>query len=261
MRHATPFVLAAALLAMPADGAAQDGFKFGADNLGAPMEPPGLGAAGQAAVRDRPELGAAGQGDYSRLLGRFSVVEPTEDVTGLWSVFRVTRILCSALYQGDKSLVEVAPKGFVIARGDIHTLGFGGNHWDEDWYAVTATGDSEMDAAAGHPAWQIEYDDDGSLESCGVTIGPRISDEPGTPGDADRANVIRYMYIGVPQQFSAIVTEPRFAGVYPLGPHEVITMVAPCGSEWCRVQTMYDFSPGKWYVSSTIRFNLPVKGD
>jgi hypothetical protein len=262
MRLATPFVFVAAMLAMPAIGAAQDGFTFGADNQGAPIARPGFGVAGQAAVRDRPELGAAGLGDYSFFLGpHFSIVEPTEDIDGLLSVFRVTQLLCNSLYQGDKSLVEAAPKGFVIARGDIHALGFGGNHWDGDWYAVTVTGDSETDAAGGHPAWEIRYDNDGSLISCGVAIGTETRREQRTIVDADRTNVIQYMYIGMPQLFSAIITEPRFAGLYPLSPSELITMAVPCGGVWCRIVTVYDFSPGMWYVSSTIRFNLPQKAD
>ncbi|MCV0427200.1 MAG: hypothetical protein K5905_17195 [Roseibium sp.] len=250
-----------AIFARPPGVAAQDSFTFGADNLGAPIDRPGFGPAGQAGKRDWPELGADGQGDYAVVLGRLTIAKPTEDVAGLWSVYRVTQMVCNSLYRGNKTLAEVAPKGFVIARGDIHALGFGGKNWGENWYAITKTGDSEADAAEGHPAWEIKYDDDGNLSSCSVTIGPGPARDKSATNDADRAQAIQYMYIGVPQQFSAIITEPHFAGVYPLSANELITMAVPCGDAWCRISTLYDFRPGKWHFSSTIRFNLPAKAE
>ena len=258
---APAMLLAAAMLALPTGAFAQDGFVFGADNQGRPIEHPGFGPAGETSDHDFPAPGAAGQGDYAATLGRLSLVDPTEDVTGLWTVYRITRLVCGALRKGDKGLVEAAPKGFTIVRGDIHALGFGGKNWEKDWYAVTVTGDSEKDAVGGHPAWEIKFGKDGSLKSCGVTVGPKDVREPDAQGDADRQQAIQYMYVGVPQQFSAIITEPYFVGVYTLNTLEATTMAVPCGNEWCRISTLYDFRPGNWFFSSTIRFNLPSKAD
>jgi hypothetical protein len=258
---AAPFILAAALVASPATGLAQGGFVFGADHLGAPRDAPGFGDAGKRAEGDRPQPGSAGQGDYSMFLGRLSLVKPSEDTGGLWTVFRVTRLLCNSLYQGKNTLLEVAPKGFSVVRADIHSLGFEGKSWNEDRYAISVTGDSEKDAAAGHPSWEVAYDENGYLETCRVTIGPKPDQAEATSDEDYRTQAIQMLYIGVPQLFSAIVTEPRFAGAYPLAPSEVIKMTTPCGSEWCPIEILYDLGPGEWYVMSTLRFNPPPKED
>ncbi|MHA7773718.1 hypothetical protein [Roseibium sp. M-1] len=258
---AAPFIVAAALVASPEDGLAQEGFVFGADNLGASMDAPGFGAPGKRAESDRPELGSAGLGDYSMFLGRLSLVEPSKDTGGLWTVFRVTRVLCNALYQGKNTLLEVAPKGYAIERSDVHALGFPGKSWNEDRYAISVTGDSEKDAAAGHPAWEVAYDDEGNLISCRVTIGPKPDQAEAASDDDHRTQAIQMLYIGVPQLFSAILTEPRFAGTHPLAPSEVIKMATPCGGDWCPIEIIYDLRPGEWHIISTIRFNLAPKAE
>jgi len=260
VRLALSFAFAAALATSPADTLAQEGFVFGADNLGVPADTPGFGVPGKRAENDRPQPGTEGIGDYSMFLGRLSLVEPSRDPGGLWTVFQVTRVLCNALYEGRNTLAEVAPKGFVIVRGDIHALGFGGR-WKEDHYAISITGDSEKDAAGGHPYWEVKYDDSGNLTSCQVTIGPAPDQTEATLREDNLAQAIQLLYIGVPQLFSAILTEPRFAGAYPLAPSEVIKMATPCGGVWCRIETIYDLRPGNWHIISTIRFNLPPKSD
>lgn len=256
MRGVLPVLLAATLTLPPAIGAAQSDFEFGADNEGAPIDPPGFRAAGQRAEHDRPKVGSPGKGDYSFWLNRYSIVEPERDAMGLWSIYFVTGTICRSLYQAERSLIDVAPKGFVIQRGDVHSFGVGSKNFDNRWYAITVTGDSETDAAGGHPYWEIKYADDGSLLSCAVTVGSSMQREAVMAGDADRADAIQFMYIGVPQQFSAILLEPRFAGLYALAPGQLITMAVPCASKWCRITTMYDFAPGQWYATSRIRFDL-----
>jgi len=252
---------ATAVFVAPGTGRAQDGFVFGADNQGKPIETPGFGVAGKRAASDRPAPGTAGTGDYSRFLGRLSIVQPEENNGGLWTVFRMTRLLCNSLYQGRVSITEAAPEGFVIERSDVHMLGFAGKHWKEDRYAITVTGDSEKDAAGGHPFWEIKYDEAGRLTSCGVTLGPGLDRQEDMSAEDQRARAIQLMYIGVPQLFSAILVEPRFAGTYPLAPSEVVELAAPCDGGWCRISTIYDFRPGTWHVMSTIRFNLPPAAD
>ena len=255
---ALPFAFAVALATSSVDSLAQEGFVFGADSLGTTADTPGFGNPGERAENDRPQPGTEGIGDYSKFLGRLSLVEPSRDPGGLWTVFQVTRVLCNSLYQARNTLTEVAPKGFVIVRGDIHALGFGGQ-WKEDHYAISVTGDSQKDAAGGHPSWEIKYDGGGKLTSCRVTIGPAPDQAEATPGEDDLTQAIQLLYIGVPQLLSAILTEPRFAGAYPLAPSEVIKMATPCGGDWCPIETIYDLRPGNWHVMSTIRFNLPPK--
>lgn len=242
------------LPASPGTGHAQDGFVFGLDTPGAVAETPGFGIPGRRAQSDRPVPGTAGIGDYSMFLGRLSLVEPEENTGGLWTVFRITRLLCNSLYQGRNTLPEVTPKGFSLARSDVHMIGFEGKHWHDDRYVITVTGDSEKDAAGGHPFWEVNYDESGTLTSCGVTIGQRPEQEEVTSDRDHRAEAIQLLYIGVPQLLSAILKEPRFAGVSPLAPSEVIEMATPCNGTWCRISTIYDFRPGKWFVTSTIRF-------
>jgi len=154
--------------------------------------------------------------------------KPAENTGGLWTVFRITRLLCTSLYQGRTTLVDAAPKGFVIERSDVHMLGFAGKHWNEDHYAISVTGDSEKDAAGGHPYWEVKYDAAGNLTSCGVTLGPKPEGTPSTAAEKERTHAIRLMYIGVPQLYSAILVAPRFTGTYPLAPSEVVELAAPC---------------------------------
>lgn len=260
-RFVFPLVLTAVFLVSTGTGHAQDDVLFGPKTPGAVPETPGFGDAGTRSTNDRPALGTKGVGDYSHFLGRLSLVKPEEDPGGLWTVFRITRLLCNSLYQGRNTLVEVAPKGFAIARGDVHSLGFAGEHWHEDRYAISVTGDSEEDATGGHPFWETQYDEDGILTTCRVTIGPAPEREEAAPDTDHGAAAIQMMYIAVPQLFSAILTEPRFAGALPLAPSEVIEMATPCNGAWCRISTIYDFRPGKWYVTSTIRFDPAPKAD
>lgn len=255
------FGLVIALLVLPDSVAAQSGFSFGADNQGAPIVRPGFGDAGLTDKNDRPEPGTVGRGDYAAFLGRLSIIEPAMDVGGLWTVFRVTQLLCNALHTGEASLAEVAPKGFVLARADIHELGFGGDNWNKDWYAITVTGDAEKDEAAGHPIWRVKYGEDGRLSSCGVSIGSPSANQDSDADEAAREGAIRFMYTGLPQSLFGIITEPRFAGLYPLSPFEAIEMATPCGGSWCRISTIYNFQPDYWQVSSTINFGLAVKAE
>lgn len=249
------------LPALPGTGHAQDGFVFGADMPGAISETPGFGTPGRRAESDRPAPGTQGIGDYSMFLGRLSIIQPEEDTGGLWTVFRITRLLCNSLYQGRNTLAEVTPKGFSLARSDVHLMGFEGKNWHDDRYSITVTGDSEKDAAGGHPFWEIKYDESGALTSCGMTIGQGPEPEEVSSGEDHRTEAIQLLYIGVPQLFSAILNEPRFAGVSPLAPSEVIEMATPCDGAWCRISTIYDLGPGKWFVTSTIRFDPPPKAE
>lgn len=251
MRFSAVPLFAVALLSLTVDGAAQDRSSLGADPLAPPFDPPTFGVPRQQSRHDRPKLGAAGNGDYAFWIGPYSVVSPSQDAIGLWSVFRVTFMLCSSLFQGEKSLVEASPKGFVLERGDVHALGFGGDRWDGGWYAITVTGDSEKDAGGGHPAWEIRFDDDGTLLECGVTLESRSS----SASVADHEKSVEYLYIGLPQSFSAVITEPRNLGLRTLSPIGLIHLVAPCGRTWCQLSTLYDLSPGKWFVDFRIRFN------
>lgn len=243
----------AVLLAGPGQPRAQEGSVSGSDKDRAP--------AGEtlAPVLERPELGASGTGDYSLQLGRLSIVNPAMDASGLWAVYRVTYLMCRAVFRGEKSLAEAAPEGFRIARQDIHFLGFERENWNGDWYVVTVTGDSERDAAGFHPYWGVRYGDDGRLSECSVTLGTPAGRVEGTTSDAERQRLLLFMYVSVPQLFSAIITEPHHAGLYPLSPGDAINMVAPCRSAWCRITTLYDFRENDWYASTTISFDNPVK--
>ncbi|MFC6654106.1 hypothetical protein ACFQEX_00415 [Roseibium salinum] len=169
----------------------------------------------------------------------------------------MTRIMCNSLYQGEYSLAEVAPKGFVIARGDIHYFGFSIDPWKKNWYAVTITGDSEMDAAAGHPAWAFQYDSDGNLVSCAVDIGPKTSEKEDIPSDDLGAEAVQFIHIALPQMFTAIITEPPVSVPLLIGPSGAISLATPCGEKWCRISTLYDFRPGEWHLSLTVRFDEP----
>lgn len=251
------FLALVATLAAPRAGFAQDGFVFGADNEGVPVKVPGFGKAGPP-VGARPELGAEGTADYAPILGVYSIVNPAEDTGGLWAVFGVTRQLCGALHRGEKSLVDAAPKGFKIERADIHALGFEGKGWNKDRFAVTVTGDSELDVAAGHPYWEITYEDNGRLATCSVTLGSFSRREGGAAGKEERERAIPFMYVFVPQMFGSILVEPHNAGAHPLSPGDVLSMVSPCGPDWCRITTSFDFREGFWYATARIRFNLPA---
>ncbi|WP_269583143.1 hypothetical protein [Roseibium sp. Sym1] len=256
-----PVCAAAMLLASSQCGSAQDGYLFGSDTPGATTDTTGFGIAGKRAESDRSAPGTEGIGDYAMFLGRLSIVKPEQDTGGLWTVFRMTRLICNSLYQGRNTLLEVTPKGFFIARSDVHALGFAGKNWHQDRYALSVTGDSETDAAGGHPFWEVNYDESGRLTSCGVTVELRQDPETAPSGTDHRAEAIQLLYIGVPQLFSAILTEPRFAGMSPLAPSEVIEMAVPCNGAWCRISTVYDLRPGKWFVSSRILFTPPPKAD
>lgn len=257
-RFALPLAFAAMLAGPTGQAIAKDGLALDLDTIGAILNRPGFDAAGKRAGSDGPLPGAAGSADYSLLAGPVSIVSPPKDVSGLLTLFRVTRVLCASLHRGSSSLSEVAPKGFFIARGDVHELGFGSAHWKENWYAISVTGDSLEDAAAGHPAWQIRYDDTGNLTSCAVTFGSATVPDKSV-SDAEKANAARYMYAGLPQAFSAFITAPRFAGLGRAAPSDLILMAVPCGGNWCRISTIYDFRKGRWYLSSRIEFNLPPK--
>ncbi|WP_299476043.1 hypothetical protein [uncultured Roseibium sp.] len=255
---ATIQVLLVILFTGFSEAAAQDEFIFDADDQFQLLEPHGFGAVKNSRQPDPDVLGAEGRGDYSLYLNSFSLVTPEEDLFGLWTIFRVTQVMCRSLYRGEKSLVEAAPKGFVIAGDDIHTLGRERPGWNGNWFAITKTGDSELDAAGGHPFWYVRYNDEGGLHSCGVELGSPTLKKEGAEDDAKRASVVRFLYVGVPQIFFGIITEPAFAGFYPLDPANVITMMSPCGGAWCRISTNYDFNPGQWYVTSTVVFDAPL---
>lgn len=259
-----PEILVAAILLMPTTVAlAQSGFVLGADIEGAPVEVPGFGQPGLSPFGGQPEPGAAGTGDYARFLGRFSLVNPEHDISGLWSIFKVTHEMCGALYRAEKSLVEAAPEGFYIERGDVFALGWENGTWDGTGYAITKTGDSERDAAEGHPAWEVKFFEDGGLRECGVTFGSAVSSNgsKGAASEEARKTAAPFMYVTVPQIYSAILVEPNKAGTYGLQQFDLLVMLSPCGPSWCRTTTMFDFSEGKWHVQSRTRFNLPLKMD
>lgn len=236
----------------------QDNFIFEADNGGSPFAPHGFGAVSNSRQPGPDILGAEGQGDYSLYLSSFSLVTPEKDLSGLWTVFRVTQVMCRALYRGEKNLVEAAPKGFVIARDDIHSLGFERPGWNGESFAVTRTGDSERDAAGGHPFWNVSYDDAGRLESCAVELVSMTQEADAAGQDPENDAAVRFLYVGMPQIFFGIITEPVMAGVHPPGPGDAITVMAPCGGAWCQISTLYQFSLERWYVSSRIGFGNPL---
>ncbi|MET1413326.1 hypothetical protein ABVF61_13710 [Roseibium sp. HPY-6] len=252
---AAALIVFAAILAAPDGATAQDGFSTGDDNGDAPVTVPGFGNPAPEPLRDRPELGAEGTGDYAAFLGRFSVLQPSEDLAGVWSVMGVTLRLCGALYRGEGNLLQVAPKGFKIERSDIYVLGFAGKVWNEDAYAITITGDSEKDAAAGHPGWEVEFREDGSLRSCGVMLGSPTIDRQSSATEDSRKNAAFFMVTAFPQIYSGIVTEPHYNGAFRVdlfGLHEMLT---PCGGTWCKTTTIYDFRDGNWQFSSRTSFS------
>lgn len=257
-RLALSLPLAVILLATGGQAIAQDGLVLDLPTIGAVLNRPGFEAAGKPAESGNPLPGTTGTADYSLVAGPVSIVTPPKDVSGLLTLFRVTRVLCASLNQGGHTLAKVAPKGFSIVRGDVHELGFAGEHWKKNWYALSVTGDSLEDAEAGHPAWDIRYDDDGNLSSCAVQFGS-ATDPDKSVSDEERANAVQYIYIGLPQAFSAFMIEPRFAGLAPVAPSGLILMAVPCGGKWCRISTIYDFGNGKWHLSSRIEFGVPPK--
>lgn len=262
-RFAATVLLAAVLTASPFAAQAQSGFVLGADIEGAPVDVPGFGEPGQLPADNRVELGAQGTGDYARFLGLFSIVSPEQDISGLWGIFKVTRDMCGALYRGEKSLVEAAPEGFFIERGDVFALGWKNENWDGTRFAVTKTGDSERDVAEGHPAWEVDFSEDGHLRECGVTFGSAVGSNrnKSTASEDARKSAVPFMYVTVPHFYSAILVEPQNAGAYGLQQHDLLIMLTPCGASWCSTTTSFDFSEGNWFVQSHTRFNLPSKAD
>ncbi|WP_306142409.1 hypothetical protein [Roseibium sp. MMSF_3412] len=258
-RFVVSALLAAVLSASSIAALAESSFVLGTDIEGAP----GFGEPGLLPQDARIQPGAAGTGDYARFLGLFSIVNPENDISGLWGIFRVTRDLCGALYRGEKGLVEAAPKGFFIERGDVFALGWKNEIWDGTRYAVTKTGDSERDVVGGHPAWEVIFFEDGRLRECGVTFGSAFGSNRNASAASEdaRKSAVTFMYVTVPHFYSAILVEPQNAGAYGLQQHDLLIMLTPCGASWCRTTTTFDFSEGNWYVQSSTEFNLPLKAD
>jgi len=243
---AAVFAVVVAMLAAPDAARAQDGSDSSAVANGAPTP-------------ERPEIGAEGTGDYALYTSRFSIVDPPRDVAGLWTLYRVTQLFCRAVFRGEKSVIEAAPKGFKIERSDVHALGFKRDNWNDDWFAITITGDSERDAAGGHPYWEVRYDRDGNLSECAVTIGSLTEDTDTTISDEEQERLLLFMYVTLPQLLFAVILEPHHAGTYPFSPSDAIKMAVPCRGSWCEITTLYDFRSNSFYVSSTISFKPSMK--
>lgn len=194
--------------------------------------------------------GAKGQADYPDYERISSMTAPEVSAAGFFVLFSVTRDICLKLEAGDNDLAALAPRGFSIARGDIHSFGFEGKQ-KRAWWAISVTGDGEQDDAAQHPYWYVTFGEDGQVEECSLTW---VVDAAGVE-DTVRQHIIHWLYVGAPQLFRAIMVEPRFAGLYsPLQP-DLIQLARPCPVGWCQVTINPLLVSDSWHLSATFLLN------
>lgn len=193
-------------------------------------------------------VGARGQADYPDFKRISSITTPETSAAGVFVLFSVTRDICLNLESGNNDLAALAPKGFSIARGDIHSFGFEGKQ-KRPWWAISVTGDGEQDDAGQHPYWYVTYGQGGQVAECSLTWSVNAAGVEETV----RQHIIHWLYVGAPQLFKAILIEPRFAGLYaPLQP-DLMQLVRPCTVGWCQVTINPLMTNDSWHLSATFQ--------
>lgn len=196
------------------------------------------------------EVGAKGRADYTMLRGRLPITPPPIDSVGLYLTFRITQAICAQVEAGNRDLPALAPEGFSVVRGDVHALGFEGRVWTRHFWAMSVTGDSEEDAAAGHPYWEVRYGGDGTPVECGLVFEAKGA----TVDEATRRDAAVWLFLATPQIFGAIIREPRLFSLRAIGPGDVIHFAWSCRRGWCPGSVLYAFTDEDWRVSVTLRF-------
>ncbi|MEP3046181.1 MAG: hypothetical protein ABJL55_08870 [Roseibium sp.] len=202
------------------------------------------------ASQAEPEImvGAKGQAAYPDFERISSITSPEISAAGFLVLFSVTRDICLSVEAGDNDLAALAPKGFSIARGDLHSFGFEGKQ-KRAWWAISVTGDGEKDDAGLHPYWYVDYGKDGRPTECSMTwaINATGIDE------ATRQHVVHWLYIGAPQLFKSILVQPRFAGLHSPVKPDLIQLMRPCPGNWCQVTINPSLFKDNWRVSVTFQ--------
>ena len=200
----------------------------------------GLAAAAEPAI----EAGAKGRATFPEFERLTTITTPEVSVTGFYVLFRLTRTICSEVATVEDDLAAIAPVGFAVARGDVHSLGFEAPGLKGSLWAISVTGDSEKDEAGGHPYWVVRYGDDGRAEDCSMTWAP----DPGGIDADERHHIVVWLHAGAPQLFGAIMTEPRFAALsWPLEPNYMeLTRACPAG--WCPMTVIPLMQADDWLI-------------
>jgi len=189
--------------------------------------------------------GAKGMAPYPDFARITSLTTPDVSAAGFFVVFSLTRAICGGAGTTGDDLAAVAPEGFAIARGDVHSLGFEAPVWDGDYWAISVTGDSEKDEAGHHPYWLIRYGADGRATRCSMTWAP----DPAGVSEDERRHVVHWLFVGVPQLFSAIMIEPRFGGLHWPIEAEAMTLVRACPAGWCPMTVIPLMSTAEWSIT------------
>ncbi len=195
------------------------------------------------------EAGAKGRATFPGFDRLTPMTTPEHSTTGFLALFSVTKSICLGLATLDEDLAALAPVGFTIARSDVHGLGFEAPHFDGHRWAISVTGDSEKDEAAHHPYWIVSYGDEGTPAGCAMTWTP----DPAAIDDEMRRRIVQWLYIGVPQLFGAVLTEPRFAGLtVPLEP-QYMELQRPCPAGRCQITLVPLMRPDEWRINLEFR--------
>lgn len=196
------------------------------------------------------KVGSKGQATYTDFKRISSITKPEPGADAFFVLFSVTRDICLGLEAGNNDLASLAPEGFSIARGDMHSLGFEGKQ-KNDWWAISVTGDGEKDDAGQHPYWYVDYNEDGQVDECSMTWTVNAADVD----QVNRQHMVNWLYVGAPQLFKSILIEPRFAGLSsPMKP-DLIKLVRPCPGDWCQVTINPFMTKDDWQISVTLQVN------
>lgn len=207
---------------------------------------------GQGAPIEAGDEGTARFPDLERLT---TLTTPEIGITGVYAVFKVTHEICMKVATVEDDLAALAPEGFKIARGDVHSLGFEAPVFNDNFWAISVTGDSEKDEAGGHPYWSVKYGEDGKALRCSM----KWSFDPATLSEDERRHIGLWLFIGVPQLFKGLLTKPRFAGLYrPIAP-DYMEMVASCPAGWCDVTVNPLLFGDEWLIAIDFALQPPPR--
>lgn len=194
--------------------------------------------------------GDKGRAEFPQLERITSIANPEVSPAGFLVLFSVTRHICLGVEEGREHLASLAPKGFTLAHGDMHSAGFKGNR-TRAWWAVSVTGDGEKDDEAHHPYWYVNYDENGGPRECSLDW---VVDASATDPEV-RQHILHWLYIGAPQLFRSILMEPRFAGLYAPIRADLIQLLRPCPQDWCRITINPLVSRDRWHISVSLQLS------